>query len=424
MGNYEEERTMMNVRGAGHTMSMLLFMDAKMMLSLYVFLKRMHQEGILKGGEVLNFEKFMKATEGKFDILNVPTEIRKTDMLKELDDLKIRYHVLPNLNEKNGMRQIAVFTEDRQKFSAWMEQKILGLLQNGGEKTVGQLNRLTDSNTSIVSIPCEGTENLQKLKEDFNALQINYAQLPDLNVGDGCTQFLVANADMKKVEHLFSLYKDDMLAKGEDIGEMKSVTPEQYMNTAEMDVDDYVATGDEKVQAANQKYEGKGKGPLESWFDEKNTRTQSMEDGAYEKLHKNPDYCEITIDKESLVDNCCYEMDPNSPDAQNFFASRIPGTYGTNEQTLILPKDQVFLTTDGKTYVAFLKKDDRPIILNASGKPICMDNRGTGEELAKQYDKAMKRAQKMKKEPLKKETVQDAAKKMAEKVPVNPTLAK
>lgn len=424
MGNYEEERTMMNVRGAGHTMSMLLFMDAKIMMSLYVFLKRMYQEGILKGGEVQNYEKFMKATEGKFDIINVPEEIAKDDMVKELDALKIRYHVLPNLNEKTGKRQVAVFTEDRQKFSAWMGEKIMERLQDGGEKTVRQLNRLTDNNTSIVSIPCEGAEELQKVKADFDAMQINYTQLPDLNVGDGYTQFLVANADLKKVEHLFSLYKDDMLAKGEDIGEMKSVTPDQYVNTAEMSVEDYVATGDENVQKANEKYEGKEKGKFESWFDEKSEHMQSIENEAYEKLHNNPDYQEISIDKETLVDNCRYVADPNDKIAQQFFSSRIPGTYGSQEKILILPKEQVFRSNNGKTYLAFIKKSNRPIILNASGKPIRMENGKTGEELGKFYDPAMRKAQRTKKEALSKEAACDVGKQFAEKVPVNPMLTR
>lgn len=422
MGNtQEEEKTLMSIRSAGRNISALLFMDAKIVLALYVFLKRMQQEGILKGGEVLNFEKFMKATEGKFDLMNIPQELRKDTMLQELDELKIRYHVMPELDQKSGTRQVLVYAEDREKFAAWLEQKILSHLQEGGEKTVGQLNRLTDRNTSIVSIPCEGEEALQRLKEDFDRLGINYAQLPDLHAGDGCTQFLIANADMKKVEHWFSLYRDDMLMKGTAPKEMRTVTPEQYLNGSEMTVEDYVASGDEKVQAANTKYEGKAKGEVERMFETGGKQMKSVEHERYERFHRDPDYCEITIDRKTLVENCRYELKPE--ETQNFFASRIPGTYGKKEQTLILPKDQVFQTMDQKTYLAFVHKKERPIILNASGKVVALDQRETGEELAKnQYDKPMRKAQKSDKTAVEQNQAKDMAKGLAERAPKNPTL--
>lgn len=422
MGNqYEQEKTLMSIRGAGHTVSSLLFMDAKLILALYIFLKRMEKEGILKGGEVLDFQKFVKATEGKFDLMNVPVDIRKTDMLKELDDLKIRYYVMPELDEKTGTRQIAVFTEDREKFSAWMEQKINALLRSGGERTAGQLERLTDRNTTIVSIPVKNAEFLEKLKEDFDALWINYARLPDLNVGDGCVQFLTASADLKKVEHWFQLYRDDMSAKGVDIPDMQTMTEEEYLTSAEMNPEEYMASGNKKVQEANAKYAGREKGALEEWFDEADTRIRSVEEEAYEHFDRNPEYVEVSIDKETLVDGCCYQPAPDSADARHFFASRIPGTSGNEEQVLILPKEQIFLTNDGKTYAAFLGRKERPLVLDASGKPVTADKRSTGAALAESYKRAMKRTQKPEKAV---ETVQDAAKKMAEKIPANPILAK
>ena len=70
------------------------------------------------------------------------------------------------------------------------------------------------------------------------------------------------------------------------------------------------------------------------------------------------------------------------------FASRVPGTWGENERTLVLPTDQVFQTDGGKTYLAFLAKNEKQILLDANGKPVSADHRPTGSELyASNYDK-------------------------------------
>lgn len=423
--SYEEERTMMSVRSTGRSMSALLFMDAKMMMVLWTFLKRMQQENVLKGGEVLDFEKFMKATEGKFDIMNVPGEIRK-NMVQELNDMNIRYHMLPVLNEESGMRQLAVFTEDRQKFSSWYSQKIIEKLQKGGEKSPETLKRLTDNNTSIVSIPCNDLSQdvVTRMKDDFNALEINYSQLPDLHVGDGHIQFLTASADMKKVEHWFTLYKDDLLKQGIEIGGMKTLTGEQYINTSELNAEEYISTGTEEIKALNEKYEGREKGEIETALNDARAKIRSIEDTEYQKLHSNPAYEEITINKETLVDNCCY-VPANDEHAKFFFASRVPGTYGDMEQTLILPSDSVFLSDNGKTYVGFLEKDKKPLILNAAGKPVSVEKRQTGSELAHSYDKVLRKFRNVDK-VMPEKTVElgagQAVKTVSEKLLSNPVL--
>ena len=48
--------------------------------------KRMHREGTLTNGEVQSFEKFIQATDGKYQILNIPTENQK-ELLKMKEDL-------------------------------------------------------------------------------------------------------------------------------------------------------------------------------------------------------------------------------------------------------------------------------------------------------------------------------------------------
>ena len=72
MDNRENERVMMSLGAGAKTMSMLLFADARMALAIYSLFKRLQKEHILKGGEVEQFEKFLKATDGRFDLVNVP----------------------------------------------------------------------------------------------------------------------------------------------------------------------------------------------------------------------------------------------------------------------------------------------------------------------------------------------------------------
>lgn len=414
MENYENERTIMNMRTAGGMVSSLLFMDAKIVLVVYQLLKRMQNEGILKGGEVVKFEKFMKATEGKFDIMNIPMELR-ADMNRELNQLKIRYHVLPSLNEKSGTRQIAVYTADREKFSVWYGNKIMERLEKGGAKSVSALNRLTDRNTTLVSVPVEN--DIENITKDFQALKINYSQLPDLFVGDGNVQFLVANADLKKLEHWFQLYKEDMLAQGKEIGELKKVTQEQYLNTAELSTEEYINTGDEKIQSMNAKYD-KEKGELEQRIDSSYASIRTVDDERYEKFHQNSEYYEITINEETLVN--AKQKNWNESNGKEFFASRIPGTWGDKEQTLILPNEQVFKTDEGKTYIGFIKKDEKQIILDANGKIITREARETGEKLYKGHYDTVERKFKQKE----KTTLAKTNAVVQNKIPVNPGLRK
>lgn len=71
--------------------------------------KKMHKEGMLANGEVQNFEKFIQATDGKYNILNIPTENPEeiAKMKEDLNRLKAAYTVLPDLNAGDGQIQIA-----------------------------------------------------------------------------------------------------------------------------------------------------------------------------------------------------------------------------------------------------------------------------------------------------------------------------
>ena len=387
----ETQQIMMNVSRAGKVIKTMLLIGNPATMLLLTYLKRMVKQKLLKVGEYDKIESFINATKGNYNIMNVPINQSgaikgywdKKNISNELEAMGISFSILPDLNRNDGIMQIAIADKDKGKFSAWFSRHIVTQMQ-GGEKGVQDLQNLTDGQVSVISIPFEQREHL--LREDFERLGINYAILPDLNVGDNNIQLYVANNDLQKVEHWFSLYKEDCIGRGEDAPEMQVLNTEKYMDTGKIDEEQYMNTADEKIKAANETFEGKAPGDLET--EAAYVQIRSTEDSAYDVLHNDPDYKEITINKQSLVDNSAVAS--KTPDS-DYFASRIPGTWGENELTLVLPKEQVFKTDHGQTYIAFIPKKHKPLVLDANAKPKSVADRLTGAELGETYDKVKRK---------------------------------
>lgn len=414
MDNRENERVMMSLGAGARTMSMLLFADARMAMAVYSLLKRLQKEHILKGGEVEQFEKFLKATDGRFDLVNVPGDIKS--MKAELDQAGIRYCMMPDLNPADGMTQIAVFTEDRQKFSSIFEKQIARQM-SGGEKKFQELVNLTENNVSFVSLPCEGME--RAVQEDLDKLGVNYAMLPDLHVGDGEIQLAVANADLDKVNHWFSLYKDQLLEGKENYQVMSK---EEYFNTAKLTDQEYRKTADPKMDVSLKKYENSKTKSLsveEKLLSKGSVKPEDHPD--FEEMWKNPELEKVTIDKKSLVDSSpvATSFMEKHPD---FFVSRIPGTYGKNAEYLVLPSENVFQNVNGKTYTAFFEKSGKPLVLNQKGNIQKIEQRKSGKELKQHYDE-VKRKMKAAKQKQEK-TMSEQLGQAIEKIPSNPMKAK
>lgn len=397
----EIEKIIMNIKQGTGSIASLVYVKAQCVLLLLQFFYRMYKERLIKPREFKSMKEFVKATGGKFNIMNVP-EMKNMSMeslKKEMDEAGIRYYIFPDLNKKDGVFQVAVFSEDQNKFNAIYNRNLMVNMQ-GGKKTLEELQAVTEGNVSIVSVPLEGKEDV--IKNDFESLKVNYAILPDLKVGDGEVQVMVANVDLVKVQHWFDLYKKDQLKQGNEMPEMMVINQEQYASTGKMTEEEYVNTGDEKVKAANEKYEGKEKGIIENMaINSEKNKIRNMSDMAYDDYHNNPDYLEITINKESLIENSKYAQSIMDK-MPNVFASRIPGTYGKNEETLILPKENVFETDDGKTYIAFLQSNKKLMVYDAQGKPIPADKRQNGAGIYKRFDEVTRRFKN--KELLKSET--------------------
>jgi len=382
----ESERIMMNVRQAGRMLNTMFWIGSPAAMFLLTFLKRMVKQKLLKVGEYEKLEKFVAATNGEYTIANIPIKEmvgakEKAEIRKELDELGVTFSVLPDFNKEDGLVQFAIADKDQAKFSAWYSRHVMQDMQ-GGEHEIQDLKNLTEGQMNIVSIPFEGKEEI--VNGDFDKLGINYAILPDLNVGDGELQCYVANADIPKVEHWYGLYKEAQIEKGEAVADLKIVSEDSYAESGNISSEQYVNMSDDAVKTANALYEGQQPGTLEQAVMKNENKMQHTENAAYDKLNKNVAYEKITINHESLVvkSNIASKLQENA----NFFCSRIPGTWGNEERTLVLPREQVFLTDDGQTYIGFLEKEKKAMLLDATGAALPMDERLSGAEIKKKYN--------------------------------------
>lgn len=387
----EMQNIMMNMRGTGAAMrGMFLFNNAAAVGSvmlLTTFIRRMVSKKLLKPGEAKDLESFIARNGGAYQIYNIP-KIEQEQLKEDLTALGLQFSVLPDLNKEDGFIQVAIDSKDKDKFIPYFERHVLSNLR-GGEKSRFDLENLTNGNVSIISVPFE--EESKLLQEDFSSLGINYSNLPDLNVGDGEIQLLIANADVSKAQHWYRIYMESLLNEDPEaeIKEMKVISQGEYLDTARTTERAYTENAATKYLEANKEFD-RPPGELENATAQlaaSQTQTKTMADIDYENLKNDMNYLEISVNRESLIDKSSYGGFKETP-AGALFASRIPGTWGDNEQTLVVDADNVFMADDGLTYVAFLEKNDIPIVLDSTGKVLPMESRKTGQSIyAKHYAK-------------------------------------
>lgn len=372
---HDTQETIMLIKKATMLMDPFLKLAMTGQIKLLQFLARMVKEKFISKDTFKDFQDFVKKTEGDFELVNIPVDLQ--DDLKsawigeesidkdiaELREKGVRLFVMPDLDNSDGYQQIAVSRKDMEIFSAWQE-KYMRMHMKGGEKNIDSLYAFTKDEVSIISIPLEGKEEI--FREDFQHMKINYAILPDLKVGDGQIQLLVAACDFDKVEKWYQMYQHDMLERGNKIPDLNVIDMDTYKKTGEMTEEEYINTADKNIKEANQKYE-KGKE-----FTEKVALKEAEK--TYEDYERDMRYQKFTIDAETLVENpksnLYTEYFFKSLDQQDLFASRIPGTYGEKAEYLIVPKETVFETMSDsgkKTYTIFCKKDEQPLVADNNG---------------------------------------------------------
>ena len=398
---------MMQIQRGQYSMNMIARNGATAVLQIYQLICRLHREHVLKGGEVRRFEQFLRASGGNYDIIHIP--YRLTDapdgqldqflkkVKSDLDRMGIRYHILPDLNVKDQAFQICVYQKDRQKFGAFFNAYLDQQL-SGGESRQKDLLSLTDKRASILSIP--GEDRIRQIEEDFQSLRVNYSLLPDLHVGDGQVQFLVADTDLSKVRHWYNLLKDELLRAGQKPEEIRDMTVSQYQDTAKRSAEEYVNSIDPKYQAAAASYERAGNGSVEQQLERLGRKPLPAENPEFARYFLDNSYVRLSIDADTLIAGqqaTAYQ----ERDREHFYC-RIPGRYGENEATLKVPMQQVFSVGDSERerYIAFISRDERPEVLDRKGNWIT--DYKDGAALFRSFDQVTETFRERRMEPVKK----------------------
>lgn len=382
----EVDQVLMNIRNASGSIISASLISARLSFMLLTYLMRLAKKGLVAAGFSDNFKAFTKNTEGNFTVYNVPVSGNKAETIRKLNELELKLQnakkptekmafrnemkklkkelpeleqlkklginhcVLPKLNGSNQTIQIAVDKKSDQLFKNWFLNHLTTEL-SGGEKGMEDLKVFTEGNVSIFNLPFEGEE-LEAALSDFQTLGMNYSVLPDLNVGDGNSQIAIPNTDRSKLEVWFKMWKDKQLREGKEPGEMYDMDQESYMDTGRMEAEDYVSGSDQEYQEANAEFEAQSE---EVPWSAKMQKENSEE---YVRYLQDKNYEKITINSWSL---------DGRQTTDGYFMSRVPGTWGENKLTLILPVEQVFRTDEGKTYVAFLPKNKNTLIADTNG---------------------------------------------------------
>lgn len=415
MEDRDMDYTLMNIQRYGGGMTSLLMTSTAMSMKLMVFLLRMAKKGLMSLKFSKDYERFLGKTGGNFAVYNIPlskehaerlqenldkiadledtlaetknprrkTEIRKeiekikADMpeYEQLEKLGIDFCALPKVNGLDHTMQVAVANKDTPLFKNWFINHISGEL-SGGAKDFDALKAMTEGNSSIFNVPVEG-EQLSDMLHDLDILEVNYAVLPDLKAGDGCTQIAVANADMNTLKAWFSMYQQKQLAEGNDIGPMYPISEGSYIETGAIDAQEYVSGADEKYKEANAEYESQGQDVVQ------NPAIKDENCNEYMALVQNDNYTKITIDWKTLIHNASQGA-LSEIDEMGYFGARIPGTFGKMEKDLMLPKDHVFSFRDGYTYVGFIPKNGQTKVYDTAAGRV---EDWSHQEIMKKFDK-------------------------------------
>lgn len=351
MAGYEEQEMLTILRIGMETQYYLLKGSVKAVLKLMQYLGRLKEKKIIDGKAFDDFKTFVQKTKGDYQIFNIPTQdVFELDRLrKDMAKIGITYHVLPDLDSSDGLTQIACYSPHAEKMNTLTQNFIFNKLQGGGEKDLSDLQKLTAGDTSIVNIPwSKGTS---ELKNDLDTLQINYAIMPDLNVGDGYLQVIYANQDAPKLKSWFELFRNDMLREGKPVEDMKPVSMEEYTATGKMTENDYEKTAPDAVKEQVAEYDKEHQNqPFEKALAAKDKDNMIM-DERYLQMKEQPGLKEISIDKESLV--------RGFNDTAGVAIVRLPGTYNTKDNREIdiaLSQKDLFAARDGNTYLGFIEE--------------------------------------------------------------------
>ena len=343
-----------------------------------------------------NFTKFLKETGGDYSIFRVPFKESDTreaaigNIKNYLDKAGVKYCILESVNDEDKAVHVSIARKDEQKFNVMFTDYIKANLTSDKELNSNDLINLTNGKTTIVSVPDAA---LDVMKNALTETKVNFAELPDLILDDGEKQLRVATADLNTTKQCYESYKHSLIKNASadvtesvtNVPDMKIYSEDDYLNTARRSPDEYMESASDEIKAQIAEFEQLEATEAEKAMQKWDMEIQDSKNVNCQALRGNMAFSEISIDKETLVDrnNINAQLEQRFP---NFFFCTVPGTKG--EQTLMLPKNQVFTVNDADKarYVAFVN-NQKPVKLWVKGEPDGGTTYKTGKELFEKFDK-------------------------------------
>lgn len=244
----------------------------------------------------------------------------------------------------------------------------------GNHKTMklSDLEKLTGGQYNILNIPLENEKGLLGFYDRLKKMRVSFAELPDLQLGDGYTQIAYNPMDAENVKMVVQYYR-------KHLSEMpKDISVDQYMDMAGKDGQDLL---DELAE----------KGYTEGMHIEQLTEIQ-------ERI-RDDNYIPISLNIESLL----------LKENKDSYVLKIPKSRlnAALEHAIVVPKKDCLLLDRGQTLVTYLDRQGKTNLyhMDAHGhvveeNPLKMKNEDFGKAFAPLSRQKMQQIERLKPEQI------------------------
>lgn len=186
------------------------------------------------------------------------------------------------------------------------------------------LEKLTGGEYAVLNIPFEDEKNLIGFYDRLKKLEVPFAELPDLNIGDGYTQIAYNPQDAEKIQVVVSYFKEKMEAEA-----------------CEISLEKYEEMGGEKGKKVLDELAQKGY--------EKESHMNLLQ--TIRDRNKDKEYIPVTINIEALL----------KEETKDAYICNVPGTYKKGQgysKTITINKEDCVILDKGQTIYTHLKRGD------------------------------------------------------------------
>ena len=244
----------------------------------------------------------------------------------------------------------------------------------GNRKTMklSDLEKLTGGQYNILNIPLENEKELLKFYDRLKKMRVSFAELPDLQLGDGYTQIAYNPIDVENVKMVVGYYRKHLSELPKDI------SVDQYMDMA----------GKDGQELLNELVE---KGYTDGMHIEQLSEIQ-------ERI-RDDNYIPISLNMESLL------LQEN----KDSYVLKIPKSRlnAALEHAIVVPKKDCLLLNRGQTLVTCLDRQGKTKLyhMDAHGhvveeNPLNMKNEDLGKAFASLSRQKMQQIQRLKPEQI------------------------